>query len=595
MYRVYTDHPVNNATYFNFDIYANSLSKIILNKENKTPFTIAINGKWGSGKTTLMQTLKSKLDSSFPDTNTRQAKTVWFDAWKYSECDSMLAALVSEILEEMGRKKLLDKLKAKILVGSEKVDVLKQMSDLAKILTLGNGPEFENWFRKTEYQNKLSFFDLFQSYMKTILETFILEKDNGKYTDSQGVLVIFIDDLDRCSPKNIANVLESINLFLDLEGCFFVIGTDINMIANAIDSQYQGIKNFSGIDYIKKMIQLNFDLPLLKEDEIQKFIKNELKIDPELEPYFEIILKGVKSNQREILRYLNSLNLMRILGESLKGTGYEEELLIKWSVLNFSSIDFIEEVKRRPNFLINAQDISKIQSISERETYIQGLENKQLKEKCSLLSENDKIISVLSHGTKQFTLENVDTYLFLSNIAPKEILTSNSIPRLNFEILPRSNLRKADLMGADLTEANLTEADLMEADLMGVNFIRADLVRANLIKANLTEADLTGADLMGVLLMEAFLKGANLKGANLRNADIRRAFLMEANLMGANLIGANLGGAHLTGANFVGINYDEVTLYSILNSEGWQYAIFDDSVEQQLDKMRGHSGGPATL
>ncbi|AFV25131.1 hypothetical protein Mpsy_2932 [Methanolobus psychrophilus R15] len=78
----------------------------------------------------------------------------------------MLAALVSEILQEMGRKGFLDNLKSKILVGSEKVDILKQMSDLAKILTLGNGPEFEKWITKTEYQNKLSFYDIFQDYMK---------------------------------------------------------------------------------------------------------------------------------------------------------------------------------------------------------------------------------------------------------------------------------------------------------------------------------------------------------------------------------------------------------------------------------------------
>lgn len=559
MYRVYKDHPINNATHFNFDIYASSLAKIILNKENQTPFTIAINGKWGSGKTTLMQTLRNQLDSSRPNARTRQVKTVWFDAWKYSECDSMLAALVSEILEEMGRRNLLDKLKAKILIGSEKVDVLKQMSDLAKILTLGNGPEFEKWFRKTEYQNKLSFFDLFQSYMTTILQTFVLEKDNGIYKDDKGVLAIFIDDLDRCSPKNIANVLESINLFLDLEGCFFVIGTDINIIADAIDSQYQNIKNFSGIDYIKKMIQLNFDLPLLKEDDIQEFMKNQLKIDPKLEPYFGIILKGLKSNQREIIRFLNSLNLMRILGESLKGTEYEEELLIKWSVLNFSSIDFIEEVKRKPNFLIHTQSVSKIETTADREKYIQDLEDKQLSEKWNNLSDKDKIISVLSRGTKEFTSENINTYLFLSNIAPKEVQIKKFSFEYEKEIKPGAQLMRVDLAGDSLKGADLTEANLMEANLMG---------------ANLTGSRLTGANLMEANLVDAILKGSHLKGANLTGAD----------LTGANLAGATLRGATLKEANFKEVTFDVFTLNSILNSYEWEQAIFDNGVKQQLNK-----------
>lgn len=48
--RIYNDLPEEDAKFFNFEAYANAISKIILNKENRTPFTIAINGKWGSGK-----------------------------------------------------------------------------------------------------------------------------------------------------------------------------------------------------------------------------------------------------------------------------------------------------------------------------------------------------------------------------------------------------------------------------------------------------------------------------------------------------------------------------------------------------------------
>lgn len=630
MYNVYRDHPIKDATHFNFDIYATSLAKIILNKENKTPFTIAINGKWGCGKTTLMRTLRNELDSSKPDNKTRKVKTVWFDAWKYSECDSMLAALVNEILEEMQRKNLLDNLKAKILVGAEKVDVLKEMSDLAKVLTHGTGPEFEKWFRKTQYQNKLSFFDLFQDYMETILQIFVLEKDGGRYIDSRGVLVIFIDDLDRCSPKNIANILESINLFLDLEGCFFIIGTDVSIISNAIEYQYQGVKDFSGIDYIKKMIQLNFDLPKLKEDDIQAFMKKELKIDSKLEPYFDIILKGLKSNQREIIRFLNSLSLMRILGGSLHGIGYEEELLIKWSVLNFSSVDFIDEVKRKPNLLIKTQEISIIGTIIEREKYIDTLEDKRLREKCTYFSEDDKIISVLSRGSKKFTLESIDTYLSLSNIVPKDVNIEKSLQEIKAELIPGGDLKnadlsgifieKAELMSIDLTEADLTGADIQEANLLGAKLIKTNLKEANLSKANLSraklmgahltdaslikaklvEANLTGANLNEADLTDAFLDGAILRGARLIGTNIQEARLVEANLRDAKLMGANLKktnlegadlrGANLTGANLEGANFHSAifngnALGSVLRSVEWEKAIFDDHIMKNLTEF----------
>ena len=127
MYRIYRDTPIKNATHFNFKAYTDAISAIILYKRNATPFSIAINGRWGCGKTTLMKTLRETLGSESGKGNNRKVKTVWFDAWKYSETDSMLAALVLEILEEMERGGFRDKFKAKVLQGSEEINILKQM------------------------------------------------------------------------------------------------------------------------------------------------------------------------------------------------------------------------------------------------------------------------------------------------------------------------------------------------------------------------------------------------------------------------------------------------------------------------------------
>lgn len=595
MSRVYGDNPIDNATHFNFDIYADSIAEIILNKENETPFTIAINGKWGSGKTTLMKTLRSKLDSSTPDEKTRKVKTVWFDAWKYKECDSMLASLVSEILEEMERKGFLNKIKSKTAFGIEKVDQRKVIIDLAKSLTIPlkpylhpistmvDGPEFEKWLRQPKYQNKLSFYDCFQGYMDKILKTFVLEKQNGKYTDEEGILVIFIDDLDRCPPSNITNILESVNLFLDQRGCFFVIGADISIISKSIDAQYQLIKDFSGIEYIRKMIQLNFDLPMLKEDDIVDFMRNQLKIDSELEPYLDIITKGLKSNQREIIRFLNSLTLMRILGKSLRGyPGYDEELLIKWNILSFSSVTFVEEIKKNPTILFSLQHIA-ITNFDNRDAYIESLKNEEFKKRCRGHCENDQIINVLSRGDKLFDKNNIDTYLFLSSIAPKEL----NLEGADHQILikPGANLMDADLMRANLLEANLEKAILK----------RTFLMEAHLERANLKEANLEGANLMKANMEDAILEGTNLKkanmlGTNCENAIFERAILREANLTGANMEGANMLSVDmkwsiLDRTNLIDAIFNEFTLETILQSHDWILAYFNEDTRKKLEKM----------
>ena len=422
--KMYSDAPIEDAKSFNFEAYSKVISEIILNKENKTPFSIAINGKWGRGKTTLMRTIREELKRESGEGNNRKVKSVWFDAWKYPETDSMLAALVFEIFEEMASEKgLIDKLKVK-MVGDKQINILKAVSDIARTLTVSQ-VEFDKWLEDPAYKGKLSFYDLFQGYMKEILTTFVLEKEEGEYSDKEGVLVIFIDDLDRCPPKQITKVLESINLFFDQEGCFFVFGADLPMVSKAIDFDYEKLEGFSGIDYIKKMIQLQFDLPEIGEGDITNFIEKELKIEDQLIQYFDLIIIGLESNQREIKRFLNSLNLMRMLGESIFKENYVEELLIKWSILNFASPDFIKQINEEPeisSIIIKMEEISGMEK-DRIEKHIESLDESD-KELINNFKQNEKIfekiLSVLRFGDNKFIDSDINTYLFLSRVASQE-------------------------------------------------------------------------------------------------------------------------------------------------------------------------------
>jgi hypothetical protein len=84
-------------------------------------------------------------------------------------------------------------------------------------------------------------------------------------------MVIFIDDLDRCSPAKIAQVLEAINLFLagEFPDCFFVIGMDTEMVAAALQTAHKDmIANLPadsripvGWRFMDKFVQLPFIIP----------------------------------------------------------------------------------------------------------------------------------------------------------------------------------------------------------------------------------------------------------------------------------------------------------------------------------------------
>lgn len=57
-------------------------------------------------------------------------------------------------------------------------------------------------------------------------------------------MVVFIDDLDRCSPNNVVGIVEAVSLFLGggyFTDCAFVIGVDTEMVAAALEYSYSNI------------------------------------------------------------------------------------------------------------------------------------------------------------------------------------------------------------------------------------------------------------------------------------------------------------------------------------------------------------------
>lgn len=104
---IISDAPEVETPAFGFDAYARTIAGLIANKKNKTPLVIGIYGPWGSGKTTLMETVKRFLETGeYTDKDAfkdpfRKCKAVWFHAWKYGKEDEILAALIETILKTM--------------------------------------------------------------------------------------------------------------------------------------------------------------------------------------------------------------------------------------------------------------------------------------------------------------------------------------------------------------------------------------------------------------------------------------------------------------------------------------------------------------
>lgn len=97
------------------------------------------------------------------------------------------------------------------------------------MLTAGT-VDVTEFFAEPEYKEKLGFVSEFQEFFDRLVAAYVSKSehtgviDHRAVDDTEGVLVVFVDDLDRCPKPRVLKVLETIKLFMDKTGCVFVIG-----------------------------------------------------------------------------------------------------------------------------------------------------------------------------------------------------------------------------------------------------------------------------------------------------------------------------------------------------------------------------------
>ena len=129
-----TDKPIEAIGEDKFKIkdYVEGLSEFI--QECDTPMTIAIQGDWGCGKTSMMNMVKQILEETENENKKSDIFTVWFNTWQFSQfnMDEQLAPiflqhLVNELTAQLGNTTITEVMKndvipflKKIIVGSVK-------------------------------------------------------------------------------------------------------------------------------------------------------------------------------------------------------------------------------------------------------------------------------------------------------------------------------------------------------------------------------------------------------------------------------------------------------------------------------------------
>jgi formylglycine-generating enzyme required for sulfatase activity len=339
---ILSDQPASEDQ-LNFAPYAKTLADIIADPTTATPLTIGVFGSWGQGKTSLMRMVERTVtEAPAPDF---PVQPVWFNAWLYSQQQSLWRALISRVLNAAHHfptlddeaRRTLNHLEARLYgnshAGGGQFTVpgaaLRGLSGVTLPPLMG----LELMLRQAKRDGndeaarnlQLTMADVEESDAHTrrdqiaALDDFRREFEtiSRKCIVNHGRLAVFVDDLDRCLPDKAVEVLEAIKLFLDVPGCVFVLGIAREVIEQGIKVRYRDYgTQLNGAEYLEKIIQIPFSLPPIDANAVQGYVNRIAGPnlpDPLCETVFSV---GLEPNPRRIKRTLNIFLLLWRLAQN---------------------------------------------------------------------------------------------------------------------------------------------------------------------------------------------------------------------------------------------------------------------------------------
>ncbi|MGL4993952.1 MAG: KAP family P-loop NTPase fold protein [Bacteroidales bacterium] len=217
-------------------------------------FVLAVDGKWGTGKSTFVKMWHKALQN-------KGYKTIYFNAWESDFTSEPMLALLGELksLDEINGtfNRVADKFKKLLYPLSKDVASKIGASELANAFLA----EVNGYGAKKDVVNQF----------KNELTAYVKKNAGDK------PLVFIVDELDRCRPDYAVEVLEKIKHIFSVDGVVFVLSIDKEQLGNSIRGYY-GSDRIDADEYLRRFIDLNYNLPNPNYKEFLEylFVKNGL-------------------------------------------------------------------------------------------------------------------------------------------------------------------------------------------------------------------------------------------------------------------------------------------------------------------------------
>jgi hypothetical protein len=324
--------------------FAERLARIVGELPVTSP--ILLNGDWGAGKTTTLLAMKRALEAE-----PLPRKVIWFDAWRYEGQGALLPSLVRAVWNSTpdafrdrreSRERFHKVWRATLAVSARLLPFV--------FAFIPGGQALAAIKTGADELNK----DLV-AVGATSSGAPVPEPSDVMWAEFAALVrdawgdrppIIFVDDLDRCSPEGAVALLDGIRIMVgraEEVACRYVVALDRKVLAHAVGTKFRDISGYDAHRYLEKVFPLTFSVPQPDESDCAALVGRFLSC-PADEPQgrnhrdaLSLVLGGALfSNPRLIKRCINRFRLV-VYFESMEssrvdplGGGERDRALAKW-------------------------------------------------------------------------------------------------------------------------------------------------------------------------------------------------------------------------------------------------------------------------
>lgn len=476
----------------NRKVHARKIADVIQKRHVDGNVIFAISGRWGSGKTRILELLEPLLRE-------KEFKIVWFNTWQYSqEPISLKRAFLKALTVGLKRRVDLSDLdhdSTQIKISWGKLFALLfalaiLLLGISAFLFVKNNPIISTdalVYFFSYFQYLLDFLEKIpeNNYAKLLMipaalfvftDILTIKQTTSKITTSEEFnlkfkeivekderIVVFIDDLDRCTPDVVKQILDALVTFFDNDHCSFVVTGDHTVIEKYVggklhiapfydkegkkDERITGQQEIvEGRRFLKKLFDIYWQIPAPEPARFRQFILDEIKkvklqnLDENKEKQLVSLLANfLETNPRAVVRFLTGLSFnletvtymmeerqkeegntevskeqLNIELQGLKEVVEQPVLLAKILLIQELFYSLYEELVKRPNVLpLHEKEVRKTGRVSSK------LGDKQVTELLLSQEEVGEYVELIRTQPK-FTDENdsviynADYFFYLS-------------------------------------------------------------------------------------------------------------------------------------------------------------------------------------